>query len=269
MICPSCGQENSEGFRFCGACAGPLTVVAPAGVRKTVTVLFCDVTGWTALGESIDPEALRGLLARYFERMKGIVELHGGTVEKFIGDAVMAVFGVPAAHEDDALRACRAAVETLTDRCRRAELVTDLALGPREKRHRRRRDGCESNPDPACSRFVSANQVADRLDRDVRGENELAQRDQLLRVPLGSRRSKPRSGEAPDDGQPGRDLDQAVHAECDERDGTGRDSGAERDRELDQVPRISAPREQSSPPLKPGPVGNEGDRAHRFSVSRS
>jgi len=76
-----------------------------------VTVVFCDVTGSTALGESTDPEALRALLARYFERMKGIVESHGGSVEKFIGDAVMAVFGVPAVHEDDALRACRAAVE--------------------------------------------------------------------------------------------------------------------------------------------------------------
>jgi class 3 adenylate cyclase len=79
--------------------------------RKTVTVLFCDVTGSTSLGESIDPEALRELLARYFERMKAIVERHGGTVEKFRGDAVMAVFGVPAAHEDDALRAVRAATE--------------------------------------------------------------------------------------------------------------------------------------------------------------
>jgi class 3 adenylate cyclase/tetratricopeptide (TPR) repeat protein len=79
--------------------------------RKTVTVVFCDVAGSTALGESVDPEALRALLARYFERMKGIVEAHGGSVEKFIGDAVMAVFGVPVAHEDDALRACRAAVE--------------------------------------------------------------------------------------------------------------------------------------------------------------
>ena len=79
--------------------------------RKTVTVVFCDVTGSTELGESTDPEALRGLLARYFERMKGIVEAHGGSVEKFIGDAVMAVFGVPVAHEDDALRACRAAIE--------------------------------------------------------------------------------------------------------------------------------------------------------------
>src|SRR6201986_5295576 len=79
--------------------------------RKTVTVVFCDVTGSTELGESTDPEALRALLARYFERMQAIVESHGGTVEKFIGDAVMAVFGVPVAHEDDALRACRAAVE--------------------------------------------------------------------------------------------------------------------------------------------------------------
>jgi class 3 adenylate cyclase/tetratricopeptide (TPR) repeat protein len=81
--------------------------------RKVVTVLFCDVVGSTALGETVDPEALQRLLARYFERMKEIVDAHGGTVEKFIGDAVMAVFGVPVAHEDDALRACRAAAEML------------------------------------------------------------------------------------------------------------------------------------------------------------
>jgi class 3 adenylate cyclase/tetratricopeptide (TPR) repeat protein len=80
-------------------------------VRKIVTILFCDVTGSTALGERLDPEALRGLLAAYFERMKAIVESHGGTVEKFIGDAVMAVFGVPQLHEDDALRAVRSASE--------------------------------------------------------------------------------------------------------------------------------------------------------------
>jgi class 3 adenylate cyclase/tetratricopeptide (TPR) repeat protein len=79
--------------------------------RKIVTVLFCDVVGSTTVGESVDPEALQGLLARYFERMKALVESHGGSVEKFIGDAVMAVFGVPRVHEDDALRACRAAVE--------------------------------------------------------------------------------------------------------------------------------------------------------------
>ena len=87
-------------------------MVAPAREqRKTVTVVFCDITGSTELGESTDPEALRAFLAGYFERMKGIVEVHGGSVEKFIGDAVMAVFGVPVTHEDDALRACRAAVE--------------------------------------------------------------------------------------------------------------------------------------------------------------
>src|SRR5215831_4170615 len=79
--------------------------------RKVVTVLFCDVVESTALGESVDPEALQAVLVRYFERLKGILESHGGSVEKFIGDAVMAVFGVPVAHEDDALRACRAAVE--------------------------------------------------------------------------------------------------------------------------------------------------------------
>jgi class 3 adenylate cyclase/tetratricopeptide (TPR) repeat protein len=85
-------------------------VVTNSAHRKVVTVLFCDVVGSTALGESVDPEALQALLARYFERMKRIVESHGGVVDKFIGDAVMAVFGVPMAHEDDALRACRAAL---------------------------------------------------------------------------------------------------------------------------------------------------------------
>ena len=80
-------------------------------LRKTVTAVFCDLAGSTALGESVDPEVLRGLLGRYFDRMRAIVERHGGTVEKFIGDAVVGVFGVPVVHEDDALRACRAAVE--------------------------------------------------------------------------------------------------------------------------------------------------------------
>jgi class 3 adenylate cyclase len=89
----------------------PLAHAAPREVRKTVTVLFCDVVGSTSVGESIDPEVLRALLVRYFERMKTIVQRHGGTVEKFIGDAVMAVFGVPVLHEDDAVRAVRSAVE--------------------------------------------------------------------------------------------------------------------------------------------------------------
>src|SRR5712691_8205930 len=80
-------------------------------VRKTVTVLFADVTGSTAIGEELDPEALRRVMTQYLERAREILERHGGTVEKFIGDAAMAVFGVPVVHEDDALRAARAALE--------------------------------------------------------------------------------------------------------------------------------------------------------------
>ena len=108
--CPACGKENPEGFQFCGFCTAPLASEGREH-RKTVTVLFCDVVGSTALGESTDPEALRALLAAVFRPDGGIVERHGGSVEKFIGDAVMAGFGVPVVHEDDALRACRAAVE--------------------------------------------------------------------------------------------------------------------------------------------------------------
>ncbi len=110
MVCANCGHENSDAARFCEACAAALGG-GSGERRKVVSVLFCDVVGSTALGESMDPEALRALLARYFDRMREVAERHGGSVEKFIGDAVMAVFGVPAVHEDDALRACRAAVE--------------------------------------------------------------------------------------------------------------------------------------------------------------
>jgi class 3 adenylate cyclase/tetratricopeptide (TPR) repeat protein len=94
-------------------CASPLQVEAgaPREVRKTVTVVFTDVVGSTPLGERLDPEAMRAVMGRYFDRMRAVVERHGGTVEKFIGDAVMAVFGIPTLHEDDALRAVRAAAE--------------------------------------------------------------------------------------------------------------------------------------------------------------
>jgi len=112
VICATCGAENREGARFCDSCGAVLAAAPQAReTRKVVTVLFCDVTGSTALGERIDPESLRRVMARYFETAKAIVERHGGTVEKFIGDAVMAVFGVPSVHEDDALRAVRAADE--------------------------------------------------------------------------------------------------------------------------------------------------------------
>src|SRR6266540_2748892 len=110
--CPQCGKQNEPDARFCSACGTALTVPEPPReVRKTVTVLFCDVTGSTALGERLDPEATRKLMARYFEQARTILERHGASVEKFIGDAVMAVFGIPQVHEDDALRAARAALE--------------------------------------------------------------------------------------------------------------------------------------------------------------
>jgi class 3 adenylate cyclase len=112
LVCASCGQENPGGARFCNGCGAALDAVEqPRQARKVVTALFCDVTGSTALGEQLDPEVLRAALDRYFEAMRGVIEHHGGTVEKFIGDAVMAVFGIPRVHEDDALRAVRAAVE--------------------------------------------------------------------------------------------------------------------------------------------------------------
>jgi len=105
-----CGYAAGVEFRFCpecGARAGPVVRER----RKVVTLVFCDVVGYTALGEELDPEALGELQGRYFDRMRSAVEGHGGTVDKFIGDAVMAVFGLPVLHEDDALRALRAAVE--------------------------------------------------------------------------------------------------------------------------------------------------------------
>jgi class 3 adenylate cyclase/predicted ATPase len=111
VICAVCGQENPEGFRFCGRCGAALAVESSVEVRKTVTIVFCDLVGSTALGERSDPEVLRELMGRYHLELRTILERHGGTVEKFVGDAAMAVFGLPRLHEDDALRAVRAAVE--------------------------------------------------------------------------------------------------------------------------------------------------------------
>ena len=114
-VCPACGRDNPDGFRFCGFCGSPLSSGEGHEVRKTVTVLFSDVTGSTSLGELLDPESLRDVMTRYFDLARAVVQRHGGTVEKFIGDAVMAVFGVPLTHEDDALRAVRAAIEFRED----------------------------------------------------------------------------------------------------------------------------------------------------------
>ena len=110
-LCTKCGEENSERARFCMACGVRLVVATVRERRKLATMLFCDVTGSTAMGERFDAEAVRALMLRYFDEMRGAIERHGGAVEKFIGDAVVGIFGVPVAHEDDALRAVRAASE--------------------------------------------------------------------------------------------------------------------------------------------------------------
>ena len=112
QVCPACGQENPDGFRFCGACGASLEAPAAAAreERKVVTVLFTDLVGFTNQAETLDPEDVRAMLAPYYARLRAEIERHGGTVEKFIGDAVMAVFGAPVAHEDDAERAVRAAL---------------------------------------------------------------------------------------------------------------------------------------------------------------
>ena len=104
VICPSCGQKNREGGALLRFVCCPSRQPAPER-RKLATILFGDVVGSTRLGEH-DPEVVRTTMARYFERMRTIAERHGGTVEKYIGDAVMVVFGVPRVHDDDAERAC-------------------------------------------------------------------------------------------------------------------------------------------------------------------
>ena len=110
--CPDCGESNPARARFCLNCGTPLSPPERTGeARKLVSVLFSDITGSTALGERLDPESLSRVMARWYQAMREVIERHGGTVEKFIGDAVMAVFGMPVSHEDDALRAVRAAAE--------------------------------------------------------------------------------------------------------------------------------------------------------------
>jgi len=112
MICSSCGRENDADARFCHACGAQLGAQpSDAETRKVVTVVFTDVADSTALGERLDPESLRRVMWRYFDTMQETLERYGGTVEKFIGDAIVAVFGVPAVHDDDAIRAVRAAFE--------------------------------------------------------------------------------------------------------------------------------------------------------------
>src|ERR671930_1612236 len=111
-VCASCGQDNPERARFCLACGRPLADDAAEAerFRKTATMLFSDVVGSTALGAEVEAEVFEHVMSAYREAMQPVLEAHGGRLEKFIGDALVALFGLPQAHEDDALRACRAAV---------------------------------------------------------------------------------------------------------------------------------------------------------------
>jgi len=137
VVCSSCGTSNPDGAKFCAECAAPLAdaiASRPRETRRTVTLLFADVSGSTAFGERLDPESLRGVMNRYFALMQQAVVAHGGTVEKFVGDAVMSVFGLPQLHEDDALRAVRAAGqarEALTELNEELERSLGLTLSVR------------------------------------------------------------------------------------------------------------------------------------------
>jgi class 3 adenylate cyclase/tetratricopeptide (TPR) repeat protein len=130
--CPSCGEDNAQKAKFCSECGTPLGVRGDRAERKLVTALFCDVVGSTSLGETHDPEVLKPALRAYFDDARAAVERHGGRVEKYIGDAVAAVFGVPIAHEDDALRAVRAAAEIqarMRDRAADASIPIECRIG--------------------------------------------------------------------------------------------------------------------------------------------
>src|SRR5215467_15931883 len=111
-VCPACGHRNQPGAKFCSQCGIALGEAQPPTYeeRKVVTVLFADLVGFTSRAEQMDPEDVRALLAPYHGRLRSELERFGGTVEKFIGDAVMALFGAPVAHDDDPLRAVGAAL---------------------------------------------------------------------------------------------------------------------------------------------------------------
>jgi class 3 adenylate cyclase len=101
-ICPTCGEENPDRARFCLTCGTRMAEEALAGqeIRKTITLLFSDLVGSTAMGERLDPESVRRVMTRYFEAMRAVIERHAGFLEKFIGDAVVARFGIPIVRED-------------------------------------------------------------------------------------------------------------------------------------------------------------------------
>lgn len=135
QVCPSCGESNPDRFTECVFCGTTLAERRETvEERKVLTVVFCDLRDSTALGERLDPEAMGEVLDLYFTGMRRVLTRHGGSIQKFIGDAIVAAFGLPVAHEDDALRACRAAMEMLQalERLnRQLEAAYGIALGVR------------------------------------------------------------------------------------------------------------------------------------------
>ena len=112
VVCPSCGGENPDNAKFCLHCASPIVGVEPRRMeRKYATALFADLVGSTSLAEREDPEVVQFVVGRTFDRLSEEIRRYEGFLEKFMGDAVLAVFGVPRAHEDDAERAVRTAIE--------------------------------------------------------------------------------------------------------------------------------------------------------------
>ncbi len=118
MECPACRAAVADGARFCSHCGHAMTLVADE--RRVVTVLFADLVGFTSLSEGSDPEQVKNVVDGCFQRLVAVVESYGGKVDKIIGDAIVALFGAPVAHEDDAERAVRAAL-------RMQELLSDAA----------------------------------------------------------------------------------------------------------------------------------------------
>jgi class 3 adenylate cyclase len=129
QICPNCGEENPKGFKFCGMCGTALFGAQKHQTqqRKIVSVLFCDVVGSTSLGEQLDPEALRLALARYFQTVRGVIESYGGSVEKFIGDAALAIFAASST-QVSALSAVRAGLG-ITNAITQLNIELDTSFG--------------------------------------------------------------------------------------------------------------------------------------------
>ncbi len=130
MTCPTCGSDNAENAKFCSECGAALATgtTATREERKVITCLFCDLVGFTARAEQLDPEDVRRLLQPYHAGVRTELERFGGTVEKFIGDAVMAVFGAPIAHEDDPERAVRAALAIRDELAEDGELEVRIGI---------------------------------------------------------------------------------------------------------------------------------------------